>query len=82
MASYTAQDIVKFLIFKDTSGRTVVHSLPCPKRDCRCPKRLAARSVDSTLGRLRAIFNKVGSANDSKLVAHPLVKDYLRFISE
>ena len=42
----------------------------------------AAGSVDSTLGRLRAIFNKLRRANDSNPVAHPLVKDYLKFIRE
>ena len=82
VASCTAQDIVKFLISKDKSGRTVVHSLSCSKRGCSCPKRLAAGSVDSTLGRLRAIFNKLGRVNDSNPVAHPLVKDYLKFIRE
>ena len=39
VASCTAQDIVKFLISKDKSGRTVAHSLSCSKRDCSCPKR-------------------------------------------
>ena len=82
VTSCTAQDIVKFLISKDKSGRTVVHSLSCSKRDCSCPKRLAAGSVDSTLGRLRAIFNKLGRANDSNPVTHPLVKDYLKFVRE
>ena len=82
MTSCTAQDIVKFLISKDKSCRTVVHSLSCSKRDCSSPKRLAAGSVDSTLGRLRAIFNKLGRTNDSNPVAHPLVKDYLKFVSE
>ena len=82
VTSCTAQDIVKFLISKDKSGRTVVHSLSCSKRDCSCPKRLAAGSVDSTLRRLRAIFNKLGHANNSNPVAHPLVKDYLKFVRE
>ena len=82
MTSCTAQDIVKFLISKDKSGRTVVPSLSCSKGDCSCPKRLAAGSVDSTLGRLRAIFNKLGRANDSNPVAHPLVKDYIKFVRE
>lgn len=82
MTSCTAQDIVKFLISKDRSGRTVVHSLSCSKRGCSCPKRLAAGSVDSTLGRLRAIFNKLGRANDSNPASHPLVKNYLKFVRE
>ena len=82
MTSCTAQDIVKFLISKDGSGRTVLHSLSCSKRGCSCPKRLAAGSVDSTLRRLRAIFNKQGRANDSNSVSHPLVKDNLKFLRE
>ena len=80
--SCTAQDIVQFLISEDKSGRTAVHSLSCSKRGCSCPKRLAAGSVDSTLGHLRAIFDKLGRVNDSNPVAHPLVKDYLKFIRE
>ena len=67
MASCTAQDIVKSIISKDTSERTVVHSLSFSRRDCSCPKRLAAGSVDSTLGRLRAIFNKLGHVNDLRI---------------
>ena len=36
----------------------------------------------STLGHLRAIFNKLGRTNDFNPVAHPLVKDYLKFVRE
>ena len=32
--------VVKFLISKDKSSRTVVHSSSCPKASCTCPKRL------------------------------------------
>ena len=74
VASCTAQDIVKFLISKGKSGRTVVHSLSCSRRDCSCPKRLATGSVDSTLGRLRAIFNRLGRINDSNPVTHPYLR--------
>ena len=74
--------IVKFLISKDKSGRTVVHSSSCPRASCTCPKRLAAGSVDSLMGRLRAIFNNLGRLNDSNPVAHPLVKRYLKFVRQ
>ena len=47
VTSYTAIDIVKFLILKDKSGRTVVHSSFCSRASCTCPKRFAAGSVDS-----------------------------------
>lgn len=82
VTSCTANEIIKFLISKDKSGRTVVHTSSCSKTDCTCPKRLAAGSVDSFLGRLRAIFNNLGRLNDSNPVAHPLVKEYLKFVRE
>ena len=78
----TANDIVKFLISKDKSGRTVVHSSSCSRASCTSPKRLAAGSVDSLMGRLRAIFNKMGRLTDSIPVAHPLVKHYLKFVRQ
>ena len=71
VASCTAQDIVKFVISKDKSGRTLAHSLSCSKRDCSCPKRLAAGSVDSTLGHLRAIFNNLGALMTPTLLPKP-----------
>ena len=82
MTSCTANDIVKFLISKDKSSRTVVHSSLCSRASCTCPKRLAAGSVDSFMGRLRAIFNSLGRVNDSNPVAHPLVKNYLKFVTQ
>ena len=82
VTSCTANDIVKFLISKDKSGRTVVHSSSCPGASCTCPKRLAAGSVDSLIGRLRAVFNSLGRLNDSNPVAHPLVKHYLKFVRQ
>ena len=59
VTSCTASDIVNFLIFKDKSKRTVVHSSLCSRASCTCPKRLAAGSVDSLIGRLRAVFNNL-----------------------
>ena len=55
--SCTANDIVKFLIPKDKSGRTEVHSSSYPRASRTCPKRLEAGSADSLMGCLRAIFN-------------------------
>ena len=75
VTSCTASDIVNFL-------RTVVHSSLCSRASCTCPKRLAAGSVDSLIGRLRAVFNNLGRLNDSNPVAHPLVKDYLKLVRQ
>lgn len=38
--------------------------------------------MDSLLGKLRAIFNNIGRLHDSNPVAHPWVKEYLKFIRE
>ena len=56
ISSCTSEEIVKFLLSKDKSGRTVLHSRSCSGVPCNCPTRLAAGSVDSLLGKLRAIF--------------------------
>ena len=80
VTSCTANGIVKFLISKDKSGRTVMHSSSYPRASCTCPKRLAAGSGDSLMGRLRAIFNNLGRFNDCNPVAHPLEKHCLKFV--
>lgn len=82
MTSCTANDIIKFLISRDKSGRTVVHISSCSRVSCTYPKRLAAGTVDSLLGCLRAIFNTLGRFDTSNPVAHPLIKEYLKFVRE
>ena len=80
VSSCTSDEIVKFLISKDKSGKTVLHSRSCSEVHCNCPTRLAPGSVDSLLGKLRAIFNNLGRLHDSNPVAHTRVKEYLKFI--
>ena len=46
MPSVTSEDIVKFLISKDKTGRTIVHAKTCDRKIYKCPRRLAACSVD------------------------------------
>ena len=82
VSSCTSEEIVKFLISKDKSRKTVLHSRSCSEVHCNCPTRLAAGSVDSLLGKLRAIFNNLGRLHDSNPVAHSRVKEYLKFIRE
>ena len=41
ISSCTSDDVIKFLISKDSSERTVVHSQLFPKASCNCPTRLA-----------------------------------------
>ena len=56
---------------------------------CSCPTRLAAGTVDSLLGKLRAIFAEAGLGGewDDRLgignpVSHPSIKSYLKLIKE
>ena len=81
-ASATSEDIVKFLISKDRTGRTIVHTRSCDRKVCKCSRRLAAGSVDSLIGKLRAIYNKLGRLGNANPVSHALVKEYLKFTRE
>ena len=80
ISSCTVDDVIKFLIYKDSSGRTVVHVPTCSGGDCACPRCLAAGTVDSLLGKLRSIFNKLGRIDHTNPIAHPRIKEYLNFV--
>ena len=49
----TPDDVIHFLIWKDSFGKTIVHKDNCPhfgdkkKSSCSCPRRLAFSTVDS-----------------------------------
>ena len=56
---------------------------------CSCPSRLAGGTVDSLLGKLRAIFAEAGLSGEwddrlgiGNLVSHPSIKSYLKLIKE
>ena len=94
LQSATPYDVTRFLVWKDKNGKTKVHVPQCSlfgsrsKKLCKCPTRLAAGTVDSTIGKLRAIFDRAGRngpwndllANGNP-ASHKSVNDYLRFIS-
>lgn len=95
ICSAILDDVVDFLIWKDNFGKTVVHFDTCPLlgensvSSCVCPRCLAYGSVDSIIGKLRAIFSKYGrSAGDNLLpgianpAALPRVKSYLSAVRE
>ena len=74
LTTATPDDVITFLIWKDNFGKTVVHRNHCEhlgnKRAhlCGCPKRLAFGTVDSVVGKLRAIFNQWGrTLEDTRL---------------
>ena len=91
----SAIPVVDFLIWRDNFGNMVIHFDRCPLFGEKgvssrvCPKRLAYGSVDSIIGKLRAIFSKYGtSAGDSLFLGianpavSPLVKSYLSALRE
>lgn len=82
-------DIVEFLVWKDRRGRTQVHCAGCQGGACNCPKRLAFGTVDSLIGKLRAIFLEHGRGaewhsvlNIGNPATHWSVKRYLADIKE
>ena len=95
LTSASPADIIKFLVWKDSSGKTVVLHLACPSlgknRDtsCSCPTRLAARTVDSIIGKLQSIFVQEGSGGEwddhlgvGNPVSHPSIRAYLKCFRE
>jgi len=66
LATVTPRDICRFLVHNDKNGKTQVHRNGCPhlrKRgayDCACLLRLSFKTVDSYIGKLRAIFHASG----------------------
>ncbi|KAI8491998.1 hypothetical protein Bbelb_303710 [Branchiostoma belcheri] len=90
VASASTVDVVKFLIRKDEKGKTKVHEKGCVgrQRSCQCPARLAFKTVDSYIGKLRAIFSENGRGGewDERLgVGNPAaskeVKQYLASVT-
>ena len=59
-----------------------MHSLSCSRTSFTCPKHLAAGSVDSLMGRLRAIFNSLGRLNASNPVVNLRVKHDSKFVRQ
>lgn len=93
LASASPPDILKFLVWKDKFGKTVVHDSACPElgqrqpKSCHCPKRLASWTVDSLVGKLHAIFVQEGLGGewDDRLgignpASHPSIKQYLKSV--
>lgn len=88
------EDLRKFIIMKEKGGRTQLHNASCHfkglagKQTCSCPKTLAAKSVDSLIGKMRAIFRDLGRTGDwnpISLTGNPasslLMKRHLRSVT-
>lgn len=89
----TPRDILRFLVWKDMRGKTQVHVDNCQytggkgRFPCECPMRLAAGTVDSTIGKLRSIFQALGKSpvwDESSLSGNPAthhsIKSYLKSV--
>ena len=68
--SATPKDVCRFLAWKDSRGKTQVHVTASPYlgkyqlHSCGCPVRLSYATVDSYIGKLRAIFKEAGREGD------------------
>lgn len=95
LTNASPEDIRKFLIFKEKGGKTQLHDISCPLRTkhglqtCQCPRTLASKSVDSLLGKIRALFRDEGRSgewNPMLLTGNPaashLLKKHLQVINQ
>ncbi|KAK3734287.1 hypothetical protein QZH41_015130, partial [Actinostola sp. cb2023] len=94
LPSSSPDHICKFLVWKDRLGKTQVHATGCPHLGrkgitlCGCPTRLAYGTVDSYIGKLRAIFRNTGQDEpwDGRLqsgnpASAQVVRDYLEAVT-
>ena len=94
IATVTPRDICRFLVYKDKNWKAQIHHNGCPhlgKRGthpCGCPLRLSYKTIDSYIGKLRAIFhaNRRDGEWDKRLslgnpAADKTVKNYLRLVT-
>ncbi len=66
--SASPRDVRRFLVYKDSKGKTKLHSLSCPHlgdssaaiATCDCPTRLAFGTVHAIIGQLRSILAAAG----------------------
>ena len=74
ISSCTVDDVIKFLIYKDSSGRTVVHVPTCSGEACACP-----RPVWPLAPLTPCLINLIASTTPNP-IAHPRIKEYLNFV--
>ena len=95
LLSASPQDITRFLVWKDRSGKTKVHSSSCQffgsqgASRCACPSTLAAGTVDNIIGKLRSLFVDLGRGGEwsdilgvGNPASHPSIKRYLIALRE
>ena len=84
LSSASSSDVLRFLHYRSKGGRTQVHEFTCVHfglsglHDCGCPKFFAAATVDSYIGMLRTIFNKMGRCDPDNPCDSAEVKGWLK----
>ena len=85
--SATPKDVCRSLAWKDSREKTQVHVSTCPYlgkhkvHSCDCPVRLSYATVDSYIGKLRAIFKDAGREGDWNTalnLGNPAASAYLK----
>ncbi len=70
LQTVTPHDVRRFLVPKDKGRKTQCHKTECQflgrqgVHPCGCPRRLAAGTVESLIGRLKGVFAKLGRADN------------------
>ncbi len=95
LRSTNAQNLRRFLVYKDNKGKTQAHENECSflgtngLKSCGCPRRLAAGTVESLIGQLKAIFKRAGRGDtwdEAQGAGNPAyamsVADYLKVVRE
>ncbi|XP_056015651.1 uncharacterized protein LOC125660664 [Ostrea edulis] len=95
IASCTADDIRRFLVWKDQSGKSQVHMIECHFLgnkgvfECSCPVHLASGTVSLIINILLNMFDKMGFGRSwngalcsGNPAASPIVKGYLKLVQE
>jgi len=88
-------DIRKFLVWKDSFEKTIVHDIQCRYLGikgmfgCSCPKRLASATVENIIQQLFGIFEANGFGRNWDILSRsgnpasaPVIKEYLKLIKE
>lgn len=89
----TPDDVRRFLIWKDSFGKTIIHDIQCPflgikgSVECDCPKRLASATVEGVIQQLVNIFEDNGMGRSWDVMSNtgnpalaPTVKEYLKLV--
>ena len=93
LSSFCLPFLCRFLLWKDRKGQTTVHKSTCQffgrkgSFSCLCPTHLTYGTVDSLIGKLRALFNESGRRGEwdpRLLIGNPAtdisLKQYLKAV--